>query len=104
MVALQKPIVASRLANAEERRLEDVKPRPIKKDEVLVRIVASGICLANVHFGSVVVDEAAGQTGIAFPIILGHEGEPEASNPLSMYALCTDLTSPLPTDEHHLLH
>jgi threonine dehydrogenase-like Zn-dependent dehydrogenase len=35
--------------------LEAVVPRVIKDDEVLVKIVASGICLADVHFGDSII-------------------------------------------------
>lgn len=53
-------------------RLENVIPRPIANDEVLVRIVASGICLADVHFGDMVVEGS--DMSQSFPRILGHEG------------------------------
>lgn len=81
-----KAIVAFGPASTKKWSMEDVKPRPIKNDEVLVRIIASGICVADVHFGSIVVDEAAGQTGNSFPMVLGHEGEPQSLD--SLFEVC----------------
>lgn len=54
-------------------RLEQVAARPIKDDEVLVGIVASGICRADIHFGDVAVDETD-NPAVQYPRILGHEG------------------------------
>jgi D-arabinose 1-dehydrogenase-like Zn-dependent alcohol dehydrogenase len=54
--------------------LEPVVYRAIKDDEVLVRIVASGICLADVHFGDVLVEPGVDNLTIWYPRVLGHEG------------------------------
>ncbi|KAL4809152.1 hypothetical protein BDV18DRAFT_134042 [Aspergillus unguis] len=53
--------------------LEHVTPRALNDDEVLVDIVASGICRAEIHFGDVDAEEAD-NPGIQYPRILGHEG------------------------------
>jgi Zn-dependent alcohol dehydrogenase len=48
--------------------IENVKLRPLKDNELLVRIVASGICHTDVVFG----DNADGIGG--YPRVMGHEG------------------------------
>lgn len=55
-------------------QLESVVPRPIRDDEVLVRIVASGICRAEIHFGDSPATENNVNPGLYYPRILGHEG------------------------------
>lgn len=55
-------------------KLQTVIPRPIRSDEVLVRLVASGICRADIHFGDAAT-EGNSNPGIYYPRILGHEGE-----------------------------
>ena len=66
-------LVARGPASAGQWGLEPVVPRPIKDDELLVRIVASGICLADVHFGDALA--TADNPVIWYPRVLGHEGE-----------------------------
>ncbi|KAL4733961.1 hypothetical protein BDV11DRAFT_213258 [Aspergillus similis] len=66
-------IVAHGPLSAGQWKLESVVPRAIKDDEVLVRVVASGICLADVHFGSVAQDGVARDPAIWYPRVLGHE-------------------------------
>lgn len=48
--------------------IEPVKLRPIKDNELLVRMVASGICHTDVVFG-----DNAGDIG-GYPRVMGHEG------------------------------
>ena len=48
--------------------VEDVYTRPLRDDELLVRMVASGVCFTDLEFG-----EHAGPIG-GYPRILGHEG------------------------------
>jgi Zn-dependent alcohol dehydrogenase len=48
--------------------MEDVEVPSVKADELLVRVVASGICHTDFVFAS--MPEESGM----FPIILGHEG------------------------------
>lgn len=67
-------IVARGPASQGQWKLEDVVPRSIKDDEVLVRVFASGICLADIHFGDVAVEEAGDNPAIWYPRVLGHEG------------------------------
>lgn len=55
-------------------RLQPVQTRPIKDDELLVEIVASGICHTDVIIGGL---QDNGKSPIGFyPRVLGHEGEP----------------------------
>ncbi|KAJ5897392.1 alcohol dehydrogenase [Penicillium tannophilum] len=54
-------------------KLQPVTPRPIKSDEILVRLVASGICRADIHFGDAAT-EGNSNPGLYYPRILGHEG------------------------------
>jgi len=51
-------------------KLEDLKLRDLGEDEVLVKMVASGLC----HTDLVIGDEEPGP-GIVYPKVLGHEGE-----------------------------
>ena len=48
-------------------RLEDVKLRAVGPDEVLVRIVATGICQSDMHY-------ARQPAAYGFPRVFGHEG------------------------------
>lgn len=68
-------IVAHGAASSGQWKLESITPRPIRDDEVLVRIVASGICPADLHFGDVSASEASRHAGIWYPRVLGHEGQ-----------------------------
>lgn len=68
-------------------KLESVTPRAIKDDEVLVRIVASGVCLADVHFGDVPADQTVGNAAIWYPRVLGHEGMGKKLPPIRRAAI-----------------
>jgi Zn-dependent alcohol dehydrogenase len=48
--------------------IEEVKLRPLKDDELLVRMIASGICHTDIVFGDR-PDDIGG-----WPRVLGHEG------------------------------
>lgn len=50
--------------------MEEVTLRDIKENELLVDMVASGICHTDIHFG----DQEAGQPGSFYPRVMGHEG------------------------------
>lgn len=49
-------------------KIEDIKLRPLEDNELLVRIVASGICHTDLVFG----DNAENIGG--YPRVMGHEG------------------------------
>lgn len=49
---------------------EDVRIREPGDDELVVRVVASGICSTDVHFGNVEL----GAFGACYPCVKGHEG------------------------------
>ena len=68
-------LVANGPASLGEWNLENVSLRSLKDDELLVRIVASGICLADVHFGDIAKENAKDNPMIFYPRVLGHEGE-----------------------------
>lgn len=72
---LATAIVARGPASAGQWQLETVTHRSLKEDEVLVRIVASGICLADVHFGDVSILNGDESPAVYYPRVLGHEGE-----------------------------
>ena len=76
-------IVARGPASQGQWKLEHVIPRPIKHDEILVKVIASGICLADVHFGDVPVEEAGDSPAIWYPRVLGHEGKNRMSSSFS---------------------
>jgi D-arabinose 1-dehydrogenase-like Zn-dependent alcohol dehydrogenase len=64
-------------------KIEDISLRPIGDNELLVRIVASGICHTDLVFG----DNAEGIGG--YPRVMGHEGNkslklPPNSTPISI--------------------
>jgi hypothetical protein len=73
-------------------KLQPVIPRPIRSDEVLVRLVASGICRADIHFGDATT-EGNSNPGIYYPRVLGHEGEFAAHS----YFTCQGETLPILT-------
>ncbi|OHF00851.1 zinc-binding dehydrogenase [Colletotrichum orchidophilum] len=54
--------------------IEPVTLRDLRSDEVLVEIVASGICHTDIHCGNTPEDK--GVPGVYYPRVLGHEGEP----------------------------
>jgi hypothetical protein len=55
--------------------MEDVSVRPIGDNELLVRMVASGICHTDLHFG----DDAEAIGG--YPRVMGHEGSSQGTSP-----------------------
>lgn len=67
-------LIAYGPASEGQWKFEKVDLRPLKNDELLVRIVACGICLADVHFGDVKKEDAADNPAIFYPRVLGHEG------------------------------
>ncbi|KAK8018829.1 hypothetical protein PG991_008019 [Apiospora marii] len=52
--------------------MEDVTLRAIREDEVLVEMVASGLCHTDLHCGDTPDDK--GVPGVYYPRVLGHEG------------------------------
>ncbi|KAF7114704.1 hypothetical protein CNMCM5793_009655 [Aspergillus hiratsukae] len=50
-------------------KLKDITLRPLKEGELLVEIVASGICQTDLHFAG-----AESGFGVHYPRIMGHEG------------------------------
>lgn len=50
-------------------KLQDVTLRPLRDDEVLVEMVASGICHTDLHFAGM-----ESGYGVCYPRIMGHEG------------------------------
>ncbi|KAH8892401.1 zinc-binding dehydrogenase [Thozetella sp. PMI_491] len=53
-------------------KMEDVTLREIKPDEVVVELVASGICHTDLHCGD--TPDKEGVPGVYYPRVLGHEG------------------------------
>lgn len=51
--------------------IEDVRLRKLKDDEVVVEIVASGICHTDLHCGDTPDDKAV--PAVFYPRVLGHE-------------------------------
>ncbi|OCT50242.1 Aryl-alcohol dehydrogenase [Cladophialophora carrionii] len=68
-----KALVARGPAREGQWRLETVTARALREDELLIRIVATGICLADLHLGDV-AQGAGGHPRIYYPRVLGHEG------------------------------
>jgi Zn-dependent alcohol dehydrogenase len=52
--------------------IEPVGLRELRPDEVLVEMVASGICHTDLHCGDTPAD--AGVPAVYYPRVLGHEG------------------------------
>lgn len=52
--------------------LEEVELRALRADELLVEVVASGICHTDLHCGDTAAD--AGVPAVFYPRVLGHEG------------------------------
>jgi Zn-dependent alcohol dehydrogenase len=50
-------------------KLEDVTLRPLQSNELLIRLVATGICHTDLIFGAAPVE-----MGGVYPKVLGHEG------------------------------
>ncbi|KAJ5390549.1 uncharacterized protein N7496_001617 [Penicillium cataractarum] len=55
-------------------KLESVIPRAVKSDELLIRMVATGICRADIHFGDFALEETATNPAAFYPRVMGHEG------------------------------
>lgn len=53
--------------------IEEVQLRDLRSDEVVVEIVASGICHTDLHCGDTPDDK--GVPAVFYPRVLGHEGE-----------------------------
>lgn len=52
--------------------IEPVKLRELEDDEVLVEVVASGICHTDLHCGN--TPDNKDVPGVYYPRVLGHEG------------------------------
>lgn len=52
--------------------IEPVQLRKLRDDEVLVEMVASGICHTDLHCGN--TDFEKNVPGVYYPRVLGHEG------------------------------
>lgn len=52
--------------------VEEVTLRELRDDEVLVEMVASGICHTDIHCGNTASD--LNVPGVYYPRVLGHEG------------------------------
>lgn len=53
--------------------IEPVTLRALRDDEVLVEMVASGICHTDLHCGN--TDPEKNVPGVYYPRVLGHEGQ-----------------------------
>ena len=53
--------------------LQDLTLRQLKDDEVLVQIVATGICHTDIVVTSIPKERSA-MAGIKYPMVAGHEG------------------------------
>ena len=53
--------------------IEPVTLRDLEPDEVVVELVASGICHTDLHCGNTADDK--GVPGVYYPRVLGHEGK-----------------------------
>lgn len=73
MEAIKSQALVSRGPFSEGKwSIEDVTLRDIKDDEVVVEIVASGICHTDLHCGNTPDDK--GVPAVFYPRVLGHEG------------------------------
>lgn len=54
--------------------LQNLTLRPLKDDEVLVQIIATGICHTDLLMTSVPAEYSA-RAGVTYPKVVGHEGE-----------------------------
>jgi D-arabinose 1-dehydrogenase-like Zn-dependent alcohol dehydrogenase len=64
--------------------LQDLTLRPLKDDEVLVQIIATGICHTDLVVTSFPAEYSA-MTGVTYPRVAGHEGEVTTSSSTSHY-------------------
>jgi D-arabinose 1-dehydrogenase-like Zn-dependent alcohol dehydrogenase len=51
-------------------KIKNIHLRPLKENELLVEMVASGVCQTDLHFGGM-----ESGSGVHYPRILGHEGK-----------------------------
>ncbi|KAK6537259.1 hypothetical protein TWF694_011452 [Orbilia ellipsospora] len=72
MVFKSEAIVARGPFSEGKWAIEPVTLRDVREDEVLVEMVASGICHTDLHCGDTAAD--AGVPGVYYPRVLGHEG------------------------------
>ncbi|KAK2016756.1 zinc-binding dehydrogenase [Colletotrichum eremochloae] len=72
MTFTSKAIVARGPFSEGKWAIEPVTLRELRADEVLVEIVASGICHTDLHCGDTAEDK--GVPGVYYPRVLGHEG------------------------------
>ena len=63
--------------------VQDLTVRPLKDDEVLVRMAATGICHTDFVVTSIPAEYGAG-IGITYPMVVGHEGSLLPFLPISM--------------------
>lgn len=68
--------------------MEEVTTRPIKDDELLVEMVASGICHTDILLGSI----PATPPMFFYPRVLGHEGKRALPTHLSLFQMTASLT------------
>lgn len=54
-------------------KMQDLTLRPLKDDEVLVQIIATGICHTDLLVTSFPVEYGA-RVGVKYPMVAGHEG------------------------------
>jgi hypothetical protein len=75
--------------------MEEVVMREPKSHELVIRMVASGVCHTDLHFG----DLSDGVLGLAYAKVLGHEGKS-----LNLDHIDTILFFETCSIEIHLLH
>jgi D-arabinose 1-dehydrogenase-like Zn-dependent alcohol dehydrogenase len=71
--------------------LQDLTLRPLKDDEVLVQIIATGICHTDLFFTSIPAERGA-MTGVTYPKVVGHEGERAVSSSTPVVAAKMGMT------------
>ncbi|KAF2762618.1 GroES-like protein [Pseudovirgaria hyperparasitica] len=69
-MATARAIVSHGPLSEKKWKLEDVKIVDPKDDQIVVRMVASGVCHTDINFGNI----PEGIPGAQYPIIFGHEG------------------------------
>jgi D-arabinose 1-dehydrogenase-like Zn-dependent alcohol dehydrogenase len=74
--------------------LQDLTLRPLKDDEVLVQIIATGICHTDLFVTSIPVERGA-MTGVTYPKVVGHEGELAVSSSTPAVAAEMGMTEPV---------
>lgn len=68
-----KALVARGPVSDGKWKLESVAHRAPRDDELVINIVATGVCLADLHLGDV-AEGSGGHPRIYYPRVLGHEG------------------------------